>query len=393
MRSTLRGLLNLADIPAVRRSARGCARVARGRLRRRADDDLGLPDLTRGGAASHPLSHRHNRHRPVLRAGTAARPLPRAAVVARSRAAEPRPDPRALLFANRAPCPRSARGFPERRLDQPNGRRRGRASGPLPARNRAAPDRSRRRRYLCRRGRDPPPRRRSDSRGGSPCRRNSRPGGRRAPRAHGRSSPGHSPRRASPNSWSFSAAHPSWSSTGRRTRSSTQFAWPTASSRLGRRDALASGLADSLSILVAGLTLAGVLAATVTAHSEGVLDRVLIATLALLAVSSFEAIAPLPGAAREMAAMLAAGRRVLDLTDREPVVRDPENALPVPSLHATLALENVTAGYDQVNEQVLSGFDLRLDPGQRVALVGPSGAGKRRSRVFCCASSIRSLVG
>ena len=71
-------------------------------------------------------------------------------------------------------------------------------------------------------------------------------------------------------------------------------------------------------MLVAGLTVVGVLAVAVSAHSGGSLDRVLIATLALLALSSFESVQPLPGTARELSATLAAGGRVLELIDREP---------------------------------------------------------------------------
>ena len=41
-----------------------------------------------------------------------------------------------------------------------------------------------------------------------------------------------------------------------------------------------------------------------------------------------------------------------------------------------MALEGVTARYAPRDEPALEGFDLRLDPGRRVALVGPSGAGK-----------------
>jgi thiol reductant ABC exporter CydC subunit len=147
-------------------------------------------------------------------------------------------------------------------------------------------------------------------------------------------------------------------------------------SRLARRDALVAGLADGLSVLVSGVTLAGVLAAAVAAHDAGTLDRVLVATLALLALSSFEAVSPLPAAARELSATLAAGHRVLELTDREPAIRDPATPLPAPALPAPVALEAVTAGYPSGEEPILRGLDLRLDPGKRVALVGPSGAGK-----------------
>jgi ATP-binding cassette, subfamily C, bacterial CydC len=146
--------------------------------------------------------------------------------------------------------------------------------------------------------------------------------------------------------------------------------------RLGRRDALVTGLADSLSLLIAGATTATVLAVAVAAHDSGALDRVLVATLALLALSSFDTVATMPTAARELAATVAAGRRVLELTDCEPAVRDPVEPLPPPPSRAPVALEGVTARYTPGAPPVLRGADLRLEPGQRVALLGPSGAGK-----------------
>jgi thiol reductant ABC exporter CydC subunit len=146
--------------------------------------------------------------------------------------------------------------------------------------------------------------------------------------------------------------------------------------RIARRDALAGGLAEALSILVGGLTLAGVLAVAVGWHDTGALDAVLVATLALLALSSFDAVLPLSTAARELSSMLAAGRRVLELTDRPPAISDPLTPLPAPCRPATVALEAVTARYAGEPRPAVSGVDLRLEPGDRVALVGASGTGK-----------------
>jgi thiol reductant ABC exporter CydC subunit len=145
--------------------------------------------------------------------------------------------------------------------------------------------------------------------------------------------------------------------------------------RLARRDAFAGGLGDGLSILVAGATLVGVLAVSVQAHAAGTLDRVFVAMLALLVVASFEAVSGLPGVARELSGTLASGRRVLELVDREPTVRDPGSPRGRPS-GPCIALEDVTARYEPSAAPVLSDFDLRLEPGSRVALIGPSGAGK-----------------
>jgi len=146
--------------------------------------------------------------------------------------------------------------------------------------------------------------------------------------------------------------------------------------RLARRAALADGAADGLRLVLTGATVAGVLAVAVSAHASGGLDRVLIALLALLALASFEAIQPLGEAARELGETVAAGRRLLELIDREPAVTNPEEPLPLPAAPFTLALEGVRARYAPGEPPALDGFTLRLDPGRRIALVGPSGAGK-----------------
>jgi ATP-binding cassette subfamily C protein CydC len=146
--------------------------------------------------------------------------------------------------------------------------------------------------------------------------------------------------------------------------------------RVARRASFTDGTGDGARLLVTGATVAGVLAVAVSAHASGSLDRVLMATLALLALASFEAVQPLAQAARELTETLAAGRRLLELTDRAPAISDPADPAALPDEPFGLALEGVRARYRDGEQPVLDGLDLRLDPGRRVALVGPSGAGK-----------------
>jgi ATP-binding cassette, subfamily C, bacterial CydC len=145
--------------------------------------------------------------------------------------------------------------------------------------------------------------------------------------------------------------------------------------RLARRDALAGGLVEGLGTLVAGLTVVGVLAVCVQATAAGVLDRVLIAALALGAMATFEAVAPLPAAALGLQATLEAGRRLATVAGRQAAVVDCDQPAGPPPV-ATATLER--AGFDYADDEAwaLRDVDLEVAPGRRIALVGHSGAGK-----------------
>ena len=145
---------------------------------------------------------------------------------------------------------------------------------------------------------------------------------------------------------------------------------------LGRRDAVAAGAGDGLELAVTGATVAGVLAVSLAAFHHGRLDHVLIALLALLALASFEAVTPLVRTARELPATLSAGQRVLDIADEIPVVRDPARPAPAPQWPFAIELEHVRARYPGESRAAVEDVTLRLHAGERVALVGPSGAGK-----------------
>jgi ATP-binding cassette subfamily B protein/subfamily B ATP-binding cassette protein MsbA len=67
--------------------------------------------------------------------------------------------------------------------------------------------------------------------------------------------------------------------------------------------------------------------------------------------------------------------RVLELLDAEPEVHDRPNALPLALAQGHLRLDDVTVGYEP-GRPVLRGVTLDVQPGQTVALVGATGAGK-----------------
>lgn len=76
----------------------------------------------------------------------------------------------------------------------------------------------------------------------------------------------------------------------------------------------------------------------------------------------------------QIQAGMAASERIFALIDAEPAVIQSEHAAP-PQLNGDICFEHVGFRYSE-QEQVLSDFDLHIRPGESVALVGHTGAGK-----------------
>lgn len=144
---------------------------------------------------------------------------------------------------------------------------------------------------------------------------------------------------------------------------------------LQRRDATAQGAATALGGVVAGLTTVAVMAIGVDATAAGRLDGVLLAAVVLVTLGSFEATAPLAEAARRLAACSGAATRVEEVLDATPAVQDPAVPAPLPAT-GPLVAEHITVWPPDAPAPILADVSLTVRPGERVAVVGASGAGK-----------------
>ncbi|QEU89773.1 thiol reductant ABC exporter subunit CydC [Streptomyces kanamyceticus] len=146
---------------------------------------------------------------------------------------------------------------------------------------------------------------------------------------------------------------------------------------LERRGALTTSLASAVVLLCQGAATAGVTWLALRAHADGALPAVRLTVLAVLALVAFEALVPLPAAARRLAEVRVSARRLADVLDAPPPVTEPLDPAPLPTEGPVgVEITGLRVRHHPDAPPALQGVSLRLPPGRRIVLVGASGSGK-----------------
>ena len=170
---------------------------------------------------------------------------------------------------------------------------------------------------------------------------------------------------------------------------------------IGVKSAMAMAVFMRALTLVSGLALALIYGLGGYLALQGQIDAGTVVTMALLLNRLYGPLTALATARLDVVTALVSFERVFEVLDVEPLIKESAHPTPLPAGPVSVALRDVRFGYpaaDQVSlasleevavlddrggEEVLHGISFLVEPGQTVALVGSSGAGK---------STIASLV-
>ena len=89
----------------------------------------------------------------------------------------------------------------------------------------------------------------------------------------------------------------------------------------------------------------------------------------------YEPIQALAGLYAQLQSALAGAERIFELIDTQPEITDARDAVALPPAHGRVEFDHVTFSYN-TGEPVVQDVSLTAEPGQTVALVGPTGVGK-----------------
>ncbi|MFI1677921.1 ABC transporter ATP-binding protein [Streptomyces sp. NPDC020607] len=163
---------------------------------------------------------------------------------------------------------------------------------------------------------------------------------------------------------------------------------------IGVRTAMAQSAFITALTLVSALALALVYGLGGYFALEGSLKPGAVVSLALLLTRLYAPLTSLAGARVEVMSALVSFERVFEVLDLKPLIEEKKDAVPVPEGPVAIEFDDVRFGYpaaDKVSlasleevasldtrggDEVLHGLSFRAEPGQTVALVGSSGAGK-----------------
>ncbi|MGW3073706.1 thiol reductant ABC exporter subunit CydD [Kitasatospora sp. NPDC001132] len=146
--------------------------------------------------------------------------------------------------------------------------------------------------------------------------------------------------------------------------------------RLAARSAATTALGTGLVALLTGLTVAAAAAVGVQGVRDGALAPVCLAVVVLTPLAAFEAVTGMPLAVQARQRSRAARARLDEVLNAPEPVTEPAEPAALPEQPLPVAVRGLTVRHPGQSVDALTGVDLDLTAGRRIAVVGPSGSGK-----------------
>ena len=137
---------------------------------------------------------------------------------------------------------------------------------------------------------------------------------------------------------------------------------------------LSSGVLPVVEIISA-LALALVIVYGGSLALGGDLPTEILVAFAMYIQRFFEPVRNLTMQYTEVQRAMASGVGVFELMDVQPAIKDAPHATPLPTINGRLHFDRVSFSYNE-GVEVLSDIDLQIEPGETIAVVGPTGGGK-----------------
>jgi ATP-binding cassette, subfamily C, bacterial CydCD len=137
-----------------------------------------------------------------------------------------------------------------------------------------------------------------------------------------------------------------------------------------------NGVHSALATLFTNLGVWLVLWLVIPQVTAGNIKGVMLGTFALMTLASFEAVTPLPLAAQMWNASRAAAKRLFEVVDAKPAVKDDAQGATLDTGSSNIELSNITFSYPAQSTPALQNVTFTVPTGKSIAIVGPSGAGK-----------------
>ncbi|MGN7612064.1 lipid A export permease/ATP-binding protein MsbA [Magnetococcales bacterium HHB-1] len=128
--------------------------------------------------------------------------------------------------------------------------------------------------------------------------------------------------------------------------------------------------------IISGVVISGVVLLAGKAVIEGTTTTGTFFSFVTALLMAYDPIKRLTGLNNQLQTGLAAAKRIFDLLDHEPNIKDSADPIVLPNFKKQLCFENVSFSYEESQKPALSHINLTIQAGERVALVGASGGGK-----------------